>query len=171
MPYDLSKTPWNVWKNSCEAMSKELNADRYRAINRGEPVPNIYTLQAPGEKVELQGMRRHEHMNGKAGEVIGRQADEHGFVLVSVDLDDGETKQMRVQPRCLKPVRHSKDGRARGARLTKFLDQQHLLEPEMAPSVWSSRPPTSGVTSALVTAAGNMMKPVTPRGTTPQGPQ
>lgn len=55
---------------------KELNADVRRAINRGDQVPREYRLQAPGEEVELMGMRHHEALNGRSGEVISRVADD-----------------------------------------------------------------------------------------------
>ncbi|CAE7938166.1 pks3, partial [Symbiodinium necroappetens] len=89
MPIDLCKTPWNVQKICEEATLKELNADLRRAITRGESVPREYKLQAPGEEVQLQGMRRHEGLNGRQGEVLSRIADDQGFLLVRVQMEDG----------------------------------------------------------------------------------
>jgi len=136
MPLDLCKTPWNVQKICEEATLKELNADLRRAINRGDPTPREYKLQAPGEEVELTGMRNHEALNGCSGEVLSRVADDQGFLMVKVQMSTG-TKNMKIQPRCLKPIRHPKDGRIRGARLTAF-----TADPE-AQSVLSSRPGTA----------------------------
>lgn len=125
---------------------KELNADLRRAINRGDPIPREYKLQAPGEEVELTGMRHHEALNGRNGEVLSRVADDQGFLMVRVQMPDG-TKNMKIQPRCLKPIRHPKDGRTRGARLTAFMGDAE------AQSVLSSRPGT-----ALSAAAQSLLR-------------
>ncbi|CAJ1383265.1 unnamed protein product [Effrenium voratum] len=154
MPLDLCKTPWNVQKICEEATMKELNADLQRAVRQGASVPREYRLQAPGEEVELTGMRRHDALNGRAGEVLSRVADDQGFLLVRVQLPEG-AKNMKIQPRCLKPIRHPKDGRPRGGRLTGFVDMYHD-HPEAAASVVSSRPPTAR--SALSAAASSVLR-------------
>ncbi|CAJ1383266.1 unnamed protein product [Effrenium voratum] len=92
--------------------------------------------------------------NGRAGEVLSRVADDQGFLLVRVQLPEG-AKNMKIQPRCLKPIRHPKDGRPRGGRLTGFVDMYHD-HPEAAASVVSSRPPTAR--SALSAAASSVLR-------------
>ena len=135
-PPDLSQTPWNLQKIYEEATSKELNAELRRAINRGDEIPREYKLQTPGEKVELTGMQKHEALNGCSGEVMSRVADDQGYLMVRVQMTTG-TKNMKIQPRCLKPIRHPKDGRTRGATLTSFAANPEAL------SVLSSTPGTS----------------------------
>eukprot|EP00931_Biecheleriopsis_adriatica_P056511 TRINITY_DN33482_c0_g1_i1.p1 TRINITY_DN33482_c0_g1~~TRINITY_DN33482_c0_g1_i1.p1 ORF type:complete len:223 (+),score=40.16 TRINITY_DN33482_c0_g1_i1:38-706(+) len=170
---DLSKTPWNAQKIYEEATKKEMLADEARALKRGDTLPRKYKLQAPGEKVLLTGMRRHEDMNGLSGEVVGRVADSSGFLLVRVDMADGGVKQMRVQPRCCQPVRHAKDGRTRGAQLQYFVDKQFGMDPELAHSVVSgSRPVSSaalGMTGESILSGRGTPRCATPRGgTTPR---
>eukprot|EP00913_Durusdinium_trenchii_P021586 g20284.t1 len=89
------------------------------------------------------GMRNHECLNGRPGEVLSRVADEHGFLMVRVQMPEGP-KNMKVQPRCLKPIRHPKDGRTRGARLTGF-----IVDPEVQ-SVLSSRPATASAVQSVL---------------------
>eukprot|EP00930_Biecheleria_cincta_P079052 TRINITY_DN66717_c0_g1_i1.p1 TRINITY_DN66717_c0_g1~~TRINITY_DN66717_c0_g1_i1.p1 ORF type:complete len:224 (+),score=43.24 TRINITY_DN66717_c0_g1_i1:66-737(+) len=183
---DLSKTPWNVQKNYESATAKEFAAAEMRARQRGDPLPRTYRLQAPGEEVMLQNMRHHEGMNGLRGEVLGFVADDEGFIIVNVHLANGAAKKMKIQPRCLKPIRHEFDSRPRGARLQIFKDMQFGLDADLAQSVYSGSRPTTALSAAAVLSiakeqavlpatpqtAGSvsMMSPraSTPRGATPR---
>mmetsp|Transcript_37218 Transcript_37218/g.79076 ORF Transcript_37218/g.79076 Transcript_37218/m.79076 type:complete len:248 (-) Transcript_37218:117-860(-) len=64
-----------------------------------------FRVPAPGEAVQMSGMRRRPHLNGSRGEVISAGADDQGFVTVRL-LEDptGPSRMMKVRAHRLRPL-------------------------------------------------------------------
>ncbi|CAE8644347.1 unnamed protein product [Polarella glacialis] len=141
---DMCKTPWNAMKLIEAATNKEILANELRAKKRlGLSMPSSYKLQAPTEQVMLSGLTRRPEWNGLLGQIVSVREDDAGFLQVRLTMSNGEYRTVKAQPRCLEPVRHPKDTRARGGHLTAFEDKQHFLDAEQRVSMLSMASPAS----------------------------
>lgn len=161
MPQDCSKTPWNSMKILEEATHKENKCRVDKEIKAamtasGKSFPVYSFLQVPGEQVMLDGLNRRPQLNGVRGKVVSSDMDDNGFLMVQVPghvpagapSKDSEFRTLKVQPRCLKPIRGPQDGRARGGLLTELKGDQEAV------SVLSVGHSTLGFGSAASVASG-----------------
>uniref|UniRef100_A0A7S4Q0M4 Uncharacterized protein n=1 Tax=Alexandrium monilatum TaxID=311494 RepID=A0A7S4Q0M4_9DINO len=135
MALDLAKTPWNTMRHIVDATRKEKLCEEAVKWRGGEPPPKN-RLQAPGEQVILAGLKSRPELNGVTGQILSRIADDEGFLIVQIPESagkdqvppatpggaggDGKFRNVKVQPRCLHPIRHPSDPRPRGGRLQAF---------------------------------------------------
>jgi hypothetical protein len=147
-----------------EATHKETNAIQAKKV-AGAGLA-FFKFQSPGEQVLLSGSQSAPHLNGIAGELMSRYADENGFLRVrmpkwartnatmclktEVDMKQfNPYREIKVRPHRLKPVRHPSDTRPRGGVMRTFCRPQV----EDGVSVKSCTATASVVSSRLSTPA------------------
>jgi hypothetical protein len=127
-----------MW-DSFLAKEKEFLASRPKQIAAAE---RSFVIPAPGEAVELIGMRKRPNMNGAKGEIVGG-VDEEGFITVRLQAEDAQRaaisagrKQrstMKVRPKCLQPLTSA--------------SSPDLLAPYTAVSQWDGQSMRTGSSS------------------------
>jgi len=93
-----------IWKQHCDGVMKQWQHSR--STPSPPPDPPAFRAPAPGEQIQVAGIRRRRELNGACGEIIDPNVDAHGRVGVQLSVKGGH-RTMRIQPFCLRPLGES----------------------------------------------------------------
>eukprot|EP00929_Paragymnodinium_shiwhaense_P062743 TRINITY_DN31329_c0_g1_i1.p2 TRINITY_DN31329_c0_g1~~TRINITY_DN31329_c0_g1_i1.p2 ORF type:complete len:196 (+),score=21.80 TRINITY_DN31329_c0_g1_i1:101-688(+) len=181
MPANLIE-PWSehkIGKDVCDKMSTNWTYTISGSYDKPSLLREDNLFRAPrrGEVVEVVGLRSRPELNGARGEIIGSSTDDTGRVVVRFLDEDGQRRQMRVRPSCLKRIPPG-PGELTAAAMPWWVKSSGLGPSASAPSLHRvkdggtevsvrSRRSAGSKTSGLRSIGeGNRLPPISPPGST-----